>query len=113
MKIAFTAKNTGWDSPIDPRFGRTEFFVIYDEETQDLSFIDNRDVQSEAHGAGPRTAQRFLESGASILITGNGPGDNAARVLTHAGIKVYTGAGGMSIKEAYQTYHSKKFKQLL
>jgi predicted Fe-Mo cluster-binding NifX family protein len=113
MKIAFTAKNTDWDAVIDSRFGRTNYFVIYDEETRDLSFINNRDVQSEAHGAGPRTAQRFIESGVSILITGNGPGDNAAGMLTHAGVKVYIGAGGMNVKEAYQAYLNNKLKQII
>ena len=32
MKIAFTSKGTNWDSMIDPRFGRTEFLLVYDEE---------------------------------------------------------------------------------
>ena len=32
MKIAFTSKGTKWDSKMDPRFGRTEFILIYDEE---------------------------------------------------------------------------------
>lgn len=113
MKIAFTAKDKNWEAKIDPRFGRTEYFVIYDEGIQDLSYIDNRDIQNEAHGAGPRTAQRFIESGASILITGNGPGDNAAGVLTHAGIKVYIGAGGMNVKEAYQAYLNNKLKEII
>ena len=34
MKIAFTTKGTDWDSEMDPRFGRTEYFVIYDEEKE-------------------------------------------------------------------------------
>ena len=32
MKIIFTTKGTEWDSAMDPRFGRTEFFLIYDED---------------------------------------------------------------------------------
>jgi predicted Fe-Mo cluster-binding NifX family protein len=41
MRIAFTANGTTWESMIDPRFGRTEFIVVYDEETKELTTFDN------------------------------------------------------------------------
>ncbi len=34
MKIAFTAKGRDWDSMIDPRFGRTDYIVVYDEDSK-------------------------------------------------------------------------------
>ncbi|MDD3094661.1 MAG: NifB/NifX family molybdenum-iron cluster-binding protein [Candidatus Neomarinimicrobiota bacterium] len=108
MKIAFSARGKEWEDAIDPRFGRSEYFLVYDEESQELSVIDNRDVVQEAHGAGPRTAQRLLDEKVSVLVTGNGPGGNAAGVLSRAGIKVYAGAGAMSIREAYQAYKAGK-----
>lgn len=106
MKIAFTAKGTGWDSAVDPRFGRTDYFVVYDEETGTLTSFDNQDVAQEAHGAGPRTAQRFSQLGAAVLITGNGPGGNAATVLDRMQVKLYTGAGQMTLKEAYEAWQA-------
>src|SRR6056297_559591 len=81
MKIVFTAKGSEWDSAMDPRFGRTEYFFIYDEESGEADSYDNRAIENEAHGAGPRTAQKLAEVGAEVLITGNGPGGNAAHVL--------------------------------
>ena len=90
MKIVFTSKGTGWNSRMDPRFGRTDFFIVYDETSNDFSFYDNRDISNEAHGAGPKTAQRFFDLKADILITGNGPGGNAATVLEKAGTKIFT-----------------------
>ena len=30
MKIAFTAVGKDWDAIIDPRFGRTEYIVVFD-----------------------------------------------------------------------------------
>ena len=104
MKIAFSSTGTKWEDPVDPRFGRAEYFLIYDEENDSTSLIDNSDVIREAHGAGPRTAQRLSSEKADVLITGNGPGGNAAMVLQRAGIKVYTGAAGMSVKEAYKAF---------
>jgi predicted Fe-Mo cluster-binding NifX family protein len=40
------------------------------------------------------------------LITGNGPGGNAATVLEKTGIKILVGAGDMTAKEAYEAYQN-------
>lgn len=104
MKILFTAKGTEWDSKMDPRFGRTEYFFIYDEETKKIETYDNREIANVAHGAGPKTAQKMSEYKINALITGNGPGGNAAAVVNQMNIKVYVGAGDMTIKEAYEAY---------
>lgn len=111
MKIAFTTKGTEWNSQMDPRFGRAEFIVVYDEENDKLSTIDNSDVAGEAHGAGPRTAQRLFELEPNVLITGNGPGGNAGTVLKEAGIVSYIGAGDMTVKEAFDAFKNDKLKK--
>ncbi|MCD4833435.1 MAG: NifB/NifX family molybdenum-iron cluster-binding protein [Bacteroidales bacterium] len=110
MKIAFTAKGTEWESEMDPRFGRTEFILVYDDEKDEFTSFDNREIENEAHGAGPKTSQKLFEMGPEVLITGNGPGGNAATVLEKAGIEIYIGAGQMSVKEAYEAYKNKNLK---
>lgn len=112
MKIAFTAKGTDWDSEIDPRFGRTEFLLIYDQDQDEFLSYDNREIENEAHGAGPKTAQRLFELKADILITGNGPGGNAATVLETAGLKIFTGAGNMTVKEAFDAYKKNELNEV-
>jgi len=89
---------------MDPRFGRTEFILIYDEEKDELSSFDNREIEGEAHGAGPKTAQKLFELSPDVLITGNGPGGNAASVLEKAGMKIFIGASEITAKEAYNKY---------
>lgn len=111
MKIAFTAKGKNWDSDMDPRFGRTEYFVFYDESTSEVTSYDNRDTGNDAHGAGPKTAQKLFELKANVLITGNGPGGNAAAVMNKTGITTYVGAGEMTVKEAYDAYNRGKLKK--
>lgn len=106
MKIAFTTKGTEWDSPMDARFGRTEFLLIYDEDKNELSHYDNRDSANDAHGAGPKTARKVFELNPEIVITGIGPGGNTATVLEKTGIKIFTGAIDMTVKEAIE--HFKK-----
>jgi predicted Fe-Mo cluster-binding NifX family protein len=104
MKIAFTAKGTDWKAEIDPRFGRTDYIVIYDDASKELTNVDNRAVEEVAHGAGPQTAQKLFDLGPDVLITGNGPGGNAATVLQKTKLKIFVGAGGMSIEDAYAAY---------
>jgi predicted Fe-Mo cluster-binding NifX family protein len=112
MKIAFTAKGTEWDSEMDPRFGRTEYILVYDDEKDDLTSFDNRDIENEAHGAGPKTSQKLFEMGPQVLITGNGPGGNAATVLEKAGIKIFIGAGQMTVKGAFDAYKNNNLKKI-
>ena len=110
MKIAFTTKGTEWDSKMDPRFGRTEYILVYDDEKDALSSFDNREIAKAAHGAGPQTAQKLFELNPDILITGNGPGGNAATVLEKTGVKIFIGAGGMTVKEAFEAYKNNLLK---
>ncbi len=62
MKIAFTSVGTSWDSLIDPRFGRTENILLYDEESKELFTVDNGAVKNDAHGAGTATAQKDIRA---------------------------------------------------
>ena len=112
MRIAFTSKGTDWDSMMDPRFGRTEFLLVYDEEKNKLIHFDNRAIENVAHGAGPETAQKLFELKADVLITGNGPGGNAASVLEKAGIKVFAGAGEVTVREALTAYENNNLNPL-
>ncbi len=111
MKIAFTTKGVEWNSMMDPRFGRTEFFLVFDDENNELISIDNRAISNEAHGAGPKTAQKLYELKADVLITGNGPGGNAGTVLEKAGMEIFIGAGEMTVKEAYDTYKKNELRE--
>ncbi len=104
MRIAFTTKGTQWDSNMDPKFGRTEYIVVYDEEKDELIVIDNKDATEDAHGAGPKTASKIGDLNVDVLITGNGPGGNAERALRAINIEIYVGAGNMTVRQAYDAY---------
>lgn len=111
MKLIFTTQGTDWDSTIDPRFGRTQYFFVYDEESEEIQSFDNTAIENEAHGAGPKTAQKLSEFGAQVLITGNGPGGNAAAVLNATDTEIYVGAGEMTVREAYDAYKKGTLKK--
>lgn len=111
MTIAFTTQGTDWDAQMDPRFGRTRYFLVLNEETDELRVVDNSAADEEAHGAGPKTAQKLMEFGATTLITGNGPGGNAAAVLASTGIKIYVGAGDLTVKDALAAYREGRLEE--
>ena len=108
MKIAFTTKGEGWESAIDPRFGRTEYISVFDEEKNELSIVDNKEVEQHEHGAGPITAQKLFNLAAEVVITGNGPGKNAAMALQNTNVKIFVGAGGMTVKQAFNAYKNQE-----
>ena len=104
MKIAFTAKGENWDSMIDPRFGRTEYIVLYNEEEDKLTGYDNTLTTEVAHGAGPKTSKIIFDLNANVIITGNGPGEKAYEVLKNGNVSIFSGAADMTLKEAYEAY---------
>lgn len=103
-KIAVTATGNTLDSQLEPRFGRAAWFMVYDSETSTWTPLDNRHTATSAHGAGTETAQAIHDAGVGIVITGNGPGGNAARMLKMAGIQVYLATGNVSVKQALEQY---------
>lgn len=111
MKIAITATGTDWNAKVDARFGRADYILIVDDSTSDLEVIDNRSVMGVAHGAGPQTAQLIYEKSPSVLITGNGPGANAAGILKRMNVQIYVGAADMSVREALQAYKENKLRK--
>lgn len=113
MKIAFTAVGSDWEAQIDPRFGRTAFLVIYNEETNQLEVIDNSAVQADAHGAGTATSQRIFDIHPDVLITGNGPGGTAAKALKNLKMNIFVDAHNLSLKEAYAKYKDNKLTPLV
>lgn len=112
MRIGFTSTGNTWDSQIDPRLGRTDFIVIYDEETDKIEVHENSDSQSQAHGAGTATVQKIAGMNIDVIITGNGPGGNASIGLSHLKTKVFINAQGMTLKQAYEEYKKGTLKAL-
>lgn len=85
MKIAIASQGSELTSMVDPRFGRARYFILYDTEEDSWNVIDNSQNTEAAHGAGVQTAQRVIDSGATMIVSGN-YGPKAAGILEAAGI---------------------------
>jgi len=104
MKIAVTTSGRDLQAPVDSRFGRAPNFLIYDLETGNFAVIDNEQNLNAAQGAGIQSAQTVVRSGAGALVTGH-CGPKAFRVLSAAGVKVYT-AEILTVAEAIDRFRA-------
>jgi predicted Fe-Mo cluster-binding NifX family protein len=102
MKIAITSSGENLNSAVDPRFGRAEFFILYDTADDSFSVINNEQNLNARQGAGIQAGQIIVNSGAKALVTGN-CGPKAFNVLSAAGIKIYLGAKG-TIQDTIAAY---------
>ena len=97
--IAVSAKGATPEAEIDPRFGRAEWFVLFDPKTQRWSRLSNRNAEALAQGAGPAAVERLAKTGVVKVLTGS-IGPKAARALDGAGIVALEGARGATVREA-------------
>lgn len=110
MKIIFSAQGKDWDATIDPRFGRAAGFILYDEESDELTWHSNAQNINASHGAGVQSGQTVANLGAKVVITGN-VGPKAFSVLNNAGIKIFS-AGNITVKEAYKHFKEDKLSEI-
>jgi predicted Fe-Mo cluster-binding NifX family protein len=111
MKIAVSAQESSLDSQVDPRFGRTKGFVLYDTETDQTSFLNNADQQNLAQGAGIQTAQMIHDAGTDILITGQ-IGPKAMQALSQTPIKLYACPNG-TVREAIDAWQANQLQPII
>jgi predicted Fe-Mo cluster-binding NifX family protein len=69
MKIAITSTGNSFESTIDHRFGRCNYFVVHDTESKSTEFIPNPNKESE-EGAGPASVQLVASRNVSKIVSG-------------------------------------------
>ena len=106
-KICVTSQGDNLDSAVDPRFGRSQYFIIVDANSLEFEAIENPNV-SGMGGVGIQSAQFMSEREIKVVLTGN-VGPNAFQTLKAANIEVITGASGI-VKEAVEKYKKGEFK---
>jgi len=104
MKIVFTTSGDSLGAPLDSRFGRAPKFLIYDLQSDTFEVLDNQQNLNAAQGAGIQSAETVARSGAKALVTGH-CGPKAFRVLSAAGIKIFT-SDAPTVAEALEQYRA-------
>ena len=108
MKICVTATAGDLNAQVDPRFGRSQYFVIVDSDTMAFEAMVNEAMNAPG-GAGIQAAQAMVNKGVNVVVSGN-MGPNAFQVLSTADVKIATGAYG-TVKEAVEMYKSGKLNE--
>jgi len=108
MKIIVTATKDTLDSPVDPRFGRCQYFINIDTETMSYTAMEN-EQKNAIGGAGVQAAQRVANEGVEAVVTG-AVGPNAFQTLNVAGVKIFTGATG-TVKDAVNEFKQGSLKE--
>lgn len=107
MRIAVTSNGPSLDAVVEPRFGRSPYFLCIDPDTLVLEAIPNPNMALSG-GAGPQSAQLMAEKGVSAVLTGN-CGPNAFQAFGAAGIQVITGVSGL-VREAVDQFKAGRLK---
>jgi len=107
VKICVTAQGVDLDAPLDPRFGRCQYFVIVDTETLQYEAVRTPNIDAMG-GAGIQSGQIMADRQVTAVVTGN-VGPNAFQTLNAAGISVITGASG-SVRQVIEQYKKGEFK---
>ena len=91
MKIAIPVEGNQDGTKINKTFARAPYFYLYDSEKKEGVYLDNT-AASQMGGAGINASQFLADKGAEALLTPK-CGENAAKVLKVAKIKVYKSVG--------------------
>jgi predicted Fe-Mo cluster-binding NifX family protein len=102
MIIAITSQGKELNSEVDPRFGRAQYFIVLDTDTDQITVHDNQQNLNASQGAGIQAARNVKELKVKQLITGN-IGPKAYDVLSATGIEIYIGASG-SVQNAVEQW---------
>lgn len=109
-KIVLSAGGTTLAAPFDTRFGRAEYFIVYDPGNGEWECHPNTQNLNAAQGAGIQAAQTVHLLGAGVLVTGH-VGPKAFKVLQANGTRVYT-AGEATVQKALDAFRAGKLTEL-
>jgi predicted Fe-Mo cluster-binding NifX family protein len=92
MIIGIPADKEDKNSPVSGSFGRSPFYFIYNDETEEVKFVVNEAATAQG-GAGVKAASTVVEQNVDVVITPQ-LGENAAMVIKAANIKMYQSKEG-------------------
>ena len=96
MLIGMPVESNQTDTLLSPSFGRAAFFMIYDDESKQIKYLNNQ-ATAQQGGAGIQAAQAIVDAGARVIITCH-CGENAAKVLAAGNVTIYR-ANGMNVSD--------------
>jgi predicted Fe-Mo cluster-binding NifX family protein len=106
MKIVISAKGPNLEAQVDPRFGRSSYFLLVNPESMEYEVLTNGQNLQAAQGAGIQAAAQVARRRPDAVLTGN-CGPKAFHTLQAAGIQVIVGLEG-SVRDVVRDYQAGK-----
>ncbi|MEA3422726.1 MAG: NifB/NifX family molybdenum-iron cluster-binding protein [Bacillota bacterium] len=110
MKILLSSQGENKESLVDQRFGRAAYYVIYDDQTNEYSSVENQG-KFENSGAGVKASQFVLEQNVDCVIT-TSLGPKSFMIIQDAGLKGYKNIEG-TVEENIKAYKENKLEELM
>lgn len=103
MKAFIAVKeDAGTRSEIDSRFGRANYFMVYDMDEEKIISVEENKFKREGHGVGIKTAGTAVEKGCSLVI-GAQPGPKAEQIFDEGKIEMFIVAEG-NVEDVIKKY---------
>lgn len=110
MKIAICSNSQGIKSELAERFGRADYFVIYDLENQDVKTIENK-AKNEPSGAGGSAVRSLSKEDVEIILVPE-LGPKAMDAIKAFEIKAYAYTKGATVENAIEEFKLGKLEEL-
>jgi len=109
MKIIISAISNKIDQPFNPRFGRSDYFILADSETGEWQALANPAADARG-GAGPQAVQFIANQGVEAVISGR-YGPSAYTALEAAGIQTFIATSG-TVDEVLKKFLAGELEQV-
>lgn len=109
MKIAFSTIGNDLSASVEPKFGRSPKFIVFDTEHDSFVVIENIDCDASG-GAGIKAAETVVKAGVSTVVTGD-CGPKALNALKQSDVTIYS-AKNMSIEDALEQCRAEKLAEI-
>ncbi len=110
MMIAITTITNQENTQLDERFGRAEYFYIFDTNEKKGFFAENI-AKFENEGAGGKAAKLVFDNKATVLITGE-LGNKAKTALNAFEIKSYNFGDLKTINEVIKNFENNMLTEI-
>lgn len=109
MKIAIGLEENSYNSQVDRRFGRANFFILIDTDTNDYEIIEN-EAKDEAVGAGLKVVKTLMSLGIDEIIAGE-IGPKAGVLIEEFAIPTYKLGELNTVDAVIKNYKEKRLEK--
>lgn len=110
MKIAVCAKSQGMESIADDRFGRAEYYVIFDTDSRASDTVENA-AKNESAGAGGSAVRLLSKQGVEVVLVPE-LGPKAVDAVNGFEMKAYRYVDRKTVRETIAAFQADDLQQI-